>query len=104
MNTCCADYVAGCRLPSAERNLLKDLLVNVVAGALYYNPALALQELQQQNRLTTFFSTWFQACLHSHAAVTAVLAIKQLGNMALIHARKVRSPGVPHNCAAKSRH
>ena len=48
-------------MPSAERNLLKDLLVNVVANALYYNPALALQELKQQSRLTTFFSTWFQA-------------------------------------------
>ena len=61
-----------CRLPSAEKNLLKDLLVNVVANALYYNPALALQELQQQSRLTTFFSTWFQARWRSHAAVSAV--------------------------------
>lgn len=49
------------RLPSAEKNLLKDLLVNVVADALYYNPALALRELQAQGRLTAFFSTWFQA-------------------------------------------
>ena len=55
---CCFGW---CRLPSAERNLLKDLLVNVVANALYYSPALALQELKQQSRLTTFFSTWFQA-------------------------------------------
>lgn len=38
----------------------------MVAGALYYNPALALQELQQQSRLTTFCSTWFQARLRSH--------------------------------------
>lgn len=70
-----ADHaVCGSRLPSAERNLLKDLLVNVVAGALYYSPALALQELQQQSRLTTFFSTWFQARLRSHAAMPAVPA------------------------------
>ncbi|KAK9839718.1 hypothetical protein WJX81_008385 [Elliptochloris bilobata] len=59
---CVGHYIALAldRLPSAERSLLKDLLVNVVANALYYNPALALRELQQQSRLTTFFSTWFQ--------------------------------------------
>ena len=33
----------------------------MVADALYYNPALALRELQAQGRLTAFFSTWFQA-------------------------------------------
>ena len=41
----------------------------MVAGALYYNPALALRELQQQSRLTTFFSTWFQARLRSHMSL-----------------------------------
>lgn len=48
------------RLPTAERNLLKDQLVNVVANALYYNPALALQQLQAQGRTQSFFATWFQ--------------------------------------------
>lgn len=49
-----------CRLPSAEQNLLKDKLMNVVANAVYYNPVLALQHLQQQGRLQHFFATWFQ--------------------------------------------
>ena len=49
------------RLQSAERNLLKDQLVNVVANALYYSPALALQALQAQGRTQAFFATWFQA-------------------------------------------
>jgi len=34
--------------------------VNVVANALYYNPALALQQLQAQGRTQAFFATWFQ--------------------------------------------
>lgn len=49
-----------CRLPTVGRNLLKDQLVNVVANALYYNPVLALQQLQAQGRTQAFFSTWFQ--------------------------------------------
>lgn len=49
-----------CRLPTAGRNLLKDQLVNVVANALYYNPVLALQQLQAQGRTQAFFTTWFQ--------------------------------------------
>ena len=54
---------AWCRLPSAEQNLLKDKLMNVVANAIYYNPVLALQQLQQQGKLQHFFATWFQVCL-----------------------------------------
>lgn len=41
--------------------------MNVVANAIYYNPVLALQQLQQQGRLQHFFATWFQvsdALLH----------------------------------------
>ena len=54
-------YCCGCcRLPRAEQNLLKDKLMNVVANAIYYNPVLALQQLQQQGRLQHFFATWFQ--------------------------------------------
>ncbi len=34
--------------------------MNVVATALYYNPSLALQQLQAQGRTQAFFSTWFQ--------------------------------------------
>ena len=54
---------ACCRLPSAEQNLLKDKLMNVVANAIYYNPVLALQQLQQQGKLQHFFATWFQVCV-----------------------------------------
>ena len=54
-------HVGGwCRLPSAEQNLLKDKLMNVVANAIYYNPALALQQLHKQGKLQHFFATWFQ--------------------------------------------
>jgi hypothetical protein len=48
------------RLPTVHSNLLKDQLVNVVANALYYNPTLALQQLQQQGRAQLFFTAWFQ--------------------------------------------
>ena len=37
--------------------------MNVVANALYYNPALALQQLQAQGRTQAFFATWFQVWL-----------------------------------------
>ncbi|BDA47636.1 Importin-7 [Coccomyxa sp. Obi] len=59
---CIGQYIALAlnRLPTAGRNLLKDQLVNVVANALYYNPVLALQQLQAQGRTQAFFTTWFQ--------------------------------------------
>jgi hypothetical protein len=56
-----------CRLPTAGRNLLKDQLVNVVANALYYNPSLALQQLQAQGRTQAFFTTWFQAITYPNS-------------------------------------
>ena len=43
--------------------------MNVVANALYYNPALALQQLQAQGRTQAFFATWFQVCLQPPAPV-----------------------------------
>ena len=57
------DEVCLCRLPTAGRSLLKDQLVNVVANALYYNPVLALQQLQAQGRTQAFFTTWFQVSI-----------------------------------------
>lgn len=59
-----------CRLPKAERNLLKDQLVGVVANALYYNANLALQALQQQGRTQAFFATWFQVPSHNLLPLT----------------------------------
>ena len=34
--------------------------MNVVANAIYYNPVLALHQLQQQGRTQQFFAMWFQ--------------------------------------------
>jgi hypothetical protein len=49
VDQCVAPYVALAlaRLPRAESANLRDALVVVVANALYYSPALALQALQQ---------------------------------------------------------
>ena len=49
-----------CRLGTAKRNNLKDQLVNVVANAIYYNPTLALQALQQQGSLSSYLTAWMQ--------------------------------------------
>ena len=62
-----------CRLPTAEQSLLKDKLMNVVANAIYYNPVLALQQLQLQGRLQHFFATWFQVSRSSRCKACAFL-------------------------------
>ena len=49
-----------CRLATAKRNNLKDQLMGVIANALYYNPVLALQALQQQGHLSSVMTAWFQ--------------------------------------------
>lgn len=54
------------RLPSVHSNLLKDQLVNVVANALYYNPVLAMQQLQQQGNTQMFFTAWFRVWCFSY--------------------------------------
>jgi len=48
------------RLQGAERNHFKCLLITVVANALYYNAALALQILQKHGVLSDTFAVWFQ--------------------------------------------
>jgi hypothetical protein len=52
VDACVAPYTALAlgRLASAETAKLRDALLLVVANALYYNPALALQALQQVRR------------------------------------------------------
>eukprot|EP00798_Chlamydomonas_sp_ICE-L_P030404 gene30404-35409_t len=49
------------KLNTAKSRSLKDLLVTVVANALYYNPALALATLSQSGAgaVSTFFGLWF---------------------------------------------
>jgi hypothetical protein len=47
------------RLNTAESRALREALVLVVAGALYYNPALALAALEQLGATASFFTTWF---------------------------------------------
>ena len=44
----------------APSSALKDLLLNVVADALFYNPELTLQLLQKHGALAPTFSTWSQ--------------------------------------------
>ena len=53
--------------------------MNVVANAIYYNPVLALQQLQLQGRLQHFFATWFQVSRssHSEAMCTHTIAYAQ---------------------------
>ena len=48
--------------------------MNVVANAIYYNPVLALQQLQLQGMLQHFFATWFQVSRSSRGkACTSLL-------------------------------
>ena len=44
----------------APSSALKDLLLNVVADALFYNPELTLKILQKHAALAATFSTWSQ--------------------------------------------
>ena len=44
----------------APSSALKDLLLNVVADALFYNPELTLKILQKHGALAATFSTWSQ--------------------------------------------
>lgn len=46
------------KLQASESVTLKDLLVEVVASALFYNPALTLQVLQKHDALHHFFDLW----------------------------------------------
>lgn len=46
-------------LSKAENRLLKDELLAFVANALYYNPTITLQLLQQFNAVQQLFGVWF---------------------------------------------
>lgn len=46
------------KLPQVKERRTKDLLINVMATALYYNATLAVSFLQQQQQLTAFLTTW----------------------------------------------
>ncbi|EFJ12043.1 hypothetical protein SELMODRAFT_158348 [Selaginella moellendorffii] len=48
------------RYGTTTKNGLKDLLIEVVANALYYNPALCLNVLQKLRLTTSVFQSWFQ--------------------------------------------
>lgn len=48
------------RLRRTEKKYLKDLLIEVIANALYYNPHLTLSILQKLGVATEFFNLWFQ--------------------------------------------
>ena len=48
------------RLRRTEKKYLKELLIEVIAHALYYNPHLTLSILQKLGVATEFFNLWFQ--------------------------------------------
>jgi hypothetical protein len=86
------------RLEGAKRHLLRDQLVGVVANALYYNPVLALQALQQQGRTQTFFATWFQVCALAFLLCTALPM--PAGLSAELHFFS-HPPCIHHHCACQ---
>ncbi|MCO5595130.1 hypothetical protein L7F22_049168 [Adiantum nelumboides] len=47
------------RLRRTQKGYLKDLLIEVVANALYYNPGLSLSILQRMGVTAEVFQTWF---------------------------------------------
>lgn len=54
------------RLRRTKKFYLKDLLVGVVANALYYNPSLALKALQEMNAVGEIFHIWLQMLYAAH--------------------------------------
>ena len=48
------------RLRRTEKKYLKELLIELIAHALYYNPHLTLSILQKLGVATEFFNLWFQ--------------------------------------------
>lgn len=46
------------KLPHAKERRTKDVLIGVIASALYYNNTLTISLLQQQNQLPAFLTTW----------------------------------------------
>ena len=46
------------KLPHAKERRSKDLLISVIASALYYNNTLTVSLLEQQNQLPAFLTTW----------------------------------------------
>ena len=48
------------RLKNTKLSYLKDLLVQIIADCLYYNPTLTLDILNKNNRTGEALSTWFQ--------------------------------------------
>lgn len=54
------------RLRRAKNNHLKDLLIQVVANALYYNPLLTLSVLQKMGVVGEVFQAWLQMLYAQH--------------------------------------
>ena len=57
------------KLPHAKERRTKDLLIGVIASALYYNSTLTISLLQQQNQLPAFLTTWGKVSLLPPLAV-----------------------------------
>lgn len=93
------------KLPHVKERRTKDLLISALASALYYNPALTVSLLQQQNQLPPFLTTWgkvsrqLMPCLlwfqvlrigtarhscHQHQHVCCVLTLCSVANYLLM--------------------
>ncbi|KAL3141839.1 hypothetical protein ABBQ32_004507 [Trebouxia sp. C0010 RCD-2024] len=55
------------KLPHVKEWRTKDLLISVIASALYYNNTLTISLLQQQNQLPAFLTTWGKMIFASKA-------------------------------------
>lgn len=59
------------KLQGAESAMMQDLLIEVVASALFYNPSLTLQLLQKHDALHQFFDLWFHQIFVSNKKGTS---------------------------------
>eukprot|EP00963_Diacronema_lutheri_P005023 scaffold370_cov349-Pavlova_lutheri.AAC.8 len=59
------------KLQGAESAMMQDLLIEVVASALFYNPTLTLQLLQKHDALHQFFDLWFHQIFVSNKKGTS---------------------------------
>ena len=65
------------KLPHVKERRTKDVLIGVIASALYYNSTLTISLLQQQNQLPAFLTTWGKVSPFSALTLLAVLPCVQ---------------------------
>ena len=80
------------KLPHVKERRTKDLLINVMSTALYYNASLAVTFLQQQQQLPAFLTSW--------AKVISSSAIMAASNQHICRLNVVR-PFLLQHCSSK---